>query len=155
MPVRWRPHIGLPLAYCWIFESKVYEGVSHWHGLSHLSTPSCIGGYKREYSGFYLTSGKPEPRVAEPILVWLLGPWSGWTQSGGHWASQTRRWPSVMIKRQQSHGQLILMLRNLLDLAPPCTNGHREGQKLAQGCTAWQNCSQDWEWCPTLMPDKF
>lgn len=30
-----------------------------------------------EHGSDILTSGKPEPRVAEPILVWLLGPLSG------------------------------------------------------------------------------
>lgn len=36
------------------FESKAYKAISHWHGVSHLSTPSCKGGWKRDFAGFYL-----------------------------------------------------------------------------------------------------
>ena len=36
------------------FESKAHEGSSHRYSLSHLSTCSCKGGWKRKFSGFYL-----------------------------------------------------------------------------------------------------
>lgn len=48
-------------------ESKAHGALSHWYCLSHLSTSSCKGGWKREFSGFYL--GKKVLTVWETVKI--------------------------------------------------------------------------------------